>query len=45
MAWDFQTDTESVDELEWIDTFVREEVEPIDLFVDDPWERRVAHDR
>ena len=37
MAWDFQTDTESVDELEWIDTFVREEVEPIDLFVDDPW--------
>lgn len=37
MAWDFETDTEFAKELEWIDTFVSEEVEPVDLLVADPW--------
>jgi acyl-CoA dehydrogenase len=30
MAWDFATDPEFQKELDWIDTFVREEVEPLD---------------
>ena len=38
MSWDFETDPEFAKELEWIDGFVREEVEPIDLFVKDPWD-------
>ncbi|HEY5855262.1 MAG TPA: acyl-CoA dehydrogenase family protein [Aldersonia sp.] len=33
MAWDFQTDPDFQEKLEWADTFVREEVEPIDLAV------------
>lgn len=31
MAWDFETDADFARELEWIDQFVREEVEPLDL--------------
>ena len=38
MSWDFETDPEFAKELEWIDEFVREEVEPIDLLIDDPWD-------
>lgn len=30
MAWDFETDPEFQKELDWIDDFVREEVEPLD---------------
>ncbi|WP_319457029.1 MULTISPECIES: acyl-CoA dehydrogenase family protein [unclassified Mycobacterium] len=37
MAWDFDTDPEFAEELEWIDAFVRDEVEPVELFVTDPW--------
>jgi acyl-CoA dehydrogenase len=37
MAWDFETDPQFADELQWIDDFVRDEVEPVDLFVSDPW--------
>jgi acyl-CoA dehydrogenase len=37
MSWDFETDPEFADELKWIDTFVSDEVEPVDLFVKDPW--------
>ena len=40
MAWDFETDPEFAAELAWIDKFVREEVEPIDLLVTDPWDTR-----
>lgn len=32
MAWDFETDPEFQKKLDWMDEFVREEVEPIDLF-------------
>jgi acyl-CoA dehydrogenase len=31
MAWDFETDAEYQKELDWIDNFVREEVEPLDF--------------
>jgi acyl-CoA dehydrogenase len=31
MAWDFETDPEFQTQLDWIDEFVREEVEPLDL--------------
>lgn len=40
MAWDFETDNEFAKELDWIDDFVRDEVEPIDLVIDDPWDVR-----
>jgi acyl-CoA dehydrogenase len=31
MAWDFSTDPEFQEKLDWIDRFVREEIEPLDL--------------
>ena len=31
MAWDFETDPEYQEKLDWVDQFVREEVEPLDL--------------
>ncbi len=31
MAWDFETDPEFQEKLDWADAFVREEVEPLDL--------------
>jgi acyl-CoA dehydrogenase len=31
MAWDFETEPEFQEKLDWADTFVREQVEPIDL--------------
>jgi acyl-CoA dehydrogenase len=31
MAWDFETDPEYQEKLDWANTFVREEVEPLDL--------------
>ena len=30
MSWDFETEPEFQKELDWIDKFVREEVEPLD---------------
>ena len=30
MPWDFETDTEFQKELDWIDNFVKEEIEPLD---------------
>jgi acyl-CoA dehydrogenase len=30
MAWDFETDSEYQEKLDWVDRFVREEVEPLD---------------
>ena len=35
MAWDFRTDPEYQEQLDWVDTFVREEVEPLDLVFPD----------
>jgi acyl-CoA dehydrogenase len=31
MSWDFETDPEFQEKLDWVDKFVREDVEPIDL--------------
>jgi len=31
MAWDFETEPEFQEKLDWMDTFIREEVEPLDL--------------
>jgi acyl-CoA dehydrogenase len=39
MAWDFETDTEYQELLDWADAFVREEVEPMDLVFDDPYDK------
>jgi hypothetical protein len=36
MPWDFETEPEFQARLDWIDTFVREQVEPLDLTFRDP---------
>jgi acyl-CoA dehydrogenase len=36
MAWDFSTEPEFQAQLDWMDGFVREEIEPIDLLFSDP---------
>ncbi len=38
MAWDFETDPEFQKELDWIDQFVREEVEPLDHILGSPYD-------
>ncbi|MCB0993473.1 MAG: acyl-CoA dehydrogenase family protein [Acidimicrobiales bacterium] len=35
MAWDFSTDPEFQEQLDWMRDLVRDEIEPIDLFYDD----------
>jgi acyl-CoA dehydrogenase len=35
--WDFETDREFQSHLDWMDTFVREEVEPLDHVIDHAW--------
>ena len=36
MAWDFETDPEFQRELDWMDDFVREEIEPLDFIIGHP---------
>jgi acyl-CoA dehydrogenase len=38
--WEFETDPEFQAKLEWADTFVREEVEPLDHLLGDPADKR-----
>ena len=38
MAWDFETDPEFQQELDWVDEFVREEIEPLDFIVTSPYD-------
>jgi acyl-CoA dehydrogenase len=38
MAWDFETDPEFQKELDWIDEFVREEVEPLEFVLGHPYD-------
>ena len=54
MGWDFETEPEFQAELDWIDEFVRIEVEPLDLFLGNPHDKsderatrivRPLHDR
>lgn len=40
MAWDFETDAEFQRELDWMDRFVREEVEPLDLVLGESYDMR-----
>jgi acyl-CoA dehydrogenase len=37
MSWDFETDADFQAELDWIEQFVREEVEPLEHVLDSPW--------
>ena len=39
MAWDFSTDPDYQDQLDWVDAFVREQVEPLDLVLGDPYDK------
>jgi acyl-CoA dehydrogenase len=39
MAWDFETEPEYQKRLDWVDGFVREEVEPLDLVVGNPYDK------
>jgi len=38
MSWSFETDAEFQAELDWIDDFVRREVEPLEQVLDCPWD-------
>jgi acyl-CoA dehydrogenase len=38
MSWDFETDPEFQAELDWVDEFVRTEVEPVDLLIRHAWD-------
>jgi acyl-CoA dehydrogenase len=38
MSWDFETEPEFQRELDWIDQFVREEVEPLDYVLESPYD-------
>ena len=41
MSWSFETDAEFQEQLNWVDTFTREEIEPLDLVFrgpGDPWD-------
>ncbi|MBW8486124.1 acyl-CoA dehydrogenase family protein [Actinomadura parmotrematis] len=39
MAWDFETDAAYQELLDWADAFVRDEVEPLDLVLGDPYDK------
>ncbi len=38
MSWDFETDPEFQEELDWVDDFVRTELEPLDFVVPHPYD-------
>jgi len=42
MAWDFETEPEFQRELEWLDAFVRDEVEPLDHVLGNPYDKSDA---
>ena len=37
--WDFETEPDFQQKLDWVDQFVREEVEPLDLVLGDPYDK------
>jgi acyl-CoA dehydrogenase len=39
MGWDFDTEPEYQQELDWVDTLMREEIEPLDLVLGDPYDK------
>ncbi len=42
MAWDFETEPEFQRELDWMDVFVRDELEPLDLVLGSPYDKSDA---
>ncbi|MGF7239260.1 MAG: acyl-CoA dehydrogenase family protein [Frankia sp.] len=40
MAWDFETDAAFASELDWVEQFVTEQVEPLDHVIDHAWDVR-----
>jgi acyl-CoA dehydrogenase len=38
MSWDFETDPEYQRDLDWADSFVRDEVEPLDFVIEHAWD-------
>jgi acyl-CoA dehydrogenase len=38
MAWDFETDPDFQPELDWVDDFVRSEIEPLDHLIEHPYD-------
>jgi acyl-CoA dehydrogenase len=38
VSWDFETDEEYQAELDWVDSFVTNEVEPVDMVIDHAWD-------
>jgi acyl-CoA dehydrogenase len=43
MGWDFATDADYQAKLDWVDEFMREEVEPLDFVLRDPYDKTDAH--
>jgi acyl-CoA dehydrogenase len=41
-VWDFETDAEYQEKLDWVDQFVRETIEPLDFVLDDPYDKSDA---
>jgi acyl-CoA dehydrogenase len=39
MAWDFETEPEFQEKLDWVETFVRDEIEPLDLVLGNPYDK------
>ena len=39
MGWDFETDPEYQEKLDWVDQFMREDVEPLDYVLGDPYDK------
>jgi acyl-CoA dehydrogenase len=39
MGWDFKTDVDYQEKLTWVDTFVRENVEPLDFVLGNPYDK------
>jgi acyl-CoA dehydrogenase len=42
MAWDFETDPEYQKKLDWVDAFVRDEIEPLDYVLGSPYDKSDA---
>jgi acyl-CoA dehydrogenase len=40
MSWDFETEPEFQKELDWVEAFVREEVEPLDFLIHHAWDMK-----
>ena len=38
MTWEFETDPEFQEQLDWIDVFVKEEIEPLDFIIKSPYD-------